>query len=54
MLHVLPEPERKNQPTPPLILQNEVFIISDRPRVKEYVEMKNEGIEKFRDIRSEK
>lgn len=55
MLHVLPELERENQPTSHLVLQNEVFILSDRHIVViEYAEIKNEVIEKFRGMRSEK
>lgn len=45
----------KTNQRPPLVLQNEVFILPDRPEiVKEYAKIKNEGIEKFRGMRSEK
>lgn len=49
MLHVLPELESKIQPTPTLILQNEVFTLYGRPTVViDDAEMQNDVMEKFR------
>ena len=55
MLHLLPEPDEKTNQCPPVVQQHELFILPDRPAVvEEYAEMKNEGIEKFRGMGSEK